>query len=989
MSSASSSSSPSSSSPSSSSSRFFSNIVLQTDGDVPVRGKATPTPTTAAMLPPSLSYSSDYEEDHARSFGLSSSSSLDSEPSSTHDSVFGPAEAAGLKSSALPKGFDDLRSVHRAGGPSKRSSANSRAALAFLAGITPEFFDSQWAVAAAEKTVLALRSFARTGAERLDLSFVGLGLVPLELVTLLANVPSLERLILHGNEIRSLPACVQELSSLTHLDLSRNMLEELHPAVGRLDHLRILDLRWNKLETLPSQVGRLTTLRQLLLASNSLVHLPSSLEGLTNLEVLDLYHNHLPQLAPAGSLAKLTSLDVSRNALSLPARSLEALSQLTELSLHSNGLRRLSKAVGSLSSLTSLVLYGNKLTHLPESLCSLAALTHLNVRNNRLVYLPAALGACTSLVHLNVRSNSLVALPSSIGRCGKLELLNAADNALVQLTPALGKCSSLEVINVAHNKLTTLPTSLKDLPHLIKLDAAHNPLHSLPANALGYISFHNLSPWRLARTLLLPLWLMGSEHMGLGSALAVHAATTLLPLLWLALLVGSASHLFGDASADDGADSAAVWGLSVILAIYIVGLGLVVAGYEAVVGTASTMWPAPFTVRLSKANVAMAAVAVIQALQLVVLCVRTDLGWPASLSQVAQVLVLSFEDLVPYPAYLSFALACVWAFSYRLLVEVGLFTFRGRFADSIAGLLALVDPLLFLPTIRNLISPLVCSYWSDRAPTLAADVDVQCWSGSHLGAAGVALVGLAVYYPAAVFGAGPWLARVAADIDVRREPKPNSWLRQLVFFAAVGTAFFEPGKQPAVYLAAVATAAAGAVLVVGRTRPYGLYLWKLNILEMAAYAIVFVAAMLTIWVKVDDITSPWMVFTVLCVVAALIAAAAVGIIGVYDALDVYIDSDELSFGDHGEFGSLSGGGDDSSAFEAHMLPATDALITQMQGEGLGSDFDYDEYAADAGHGYEFDGARLVYKHSKVDPDDELKLARNPMYTTMAWGARKT
>ena len=973
-------------------SKFFSDVSLVTRAPQARQSKHKPPPL------PTLSYSSDYEEYHEDSLASLSSLLASSASSTDEESVFGPAAAAGLTTQALPPGFLDLEDLHEGHHPKKKGKkkgkkgkkGDSDQALEFLRSISTEFFSTQWAVAAAEKTVLALRTFARTGGVRLDLSFVGLGQIPLELITLLANVDSFSKCILHGNELRAIPAAVQELTQLTQLDLSRNLLSELHPGIGRLTNLEVLDLRWNKLETLPPQIGRLTKLQRLLLASNTIVHLPTATSRLTNLKVLDVYHNHVAKITAVAPLKSLTHLDVSRNDLVLPSKAVCQLTSLTSLSLHSNGLRKMSKSLGALSSLTSLVLYGNKLTHLPDSLGDLTALRLLNVRENRLVALPSTLGSCASLTELNVRGNALVSLPESITRCANLQVLNAGDNDLYLLPEDLGACSDLETIHVPSNNLIALPRSLQDLPHLTHLDAARNPLRSLPSNTLAYVSFHDLSPYRLARTLAFPLWLMGSHSLGLGSPLWSHLVASFLPLALIGAILGLGHQAF--AGGPDPASESVVWAFSGLLAFTVVLLMASVVGHIVVSVSRSASVPPPFQVRTSSANVLSVVLNVLVVGQAMALAIHPDLGWPGSLSQITRIALLRFEGLFSHAPYVSWVLALAWGLSLRFLVEIGLFIRRGAYADHVIGVLLFADTALALPTTRNLALTLSCSYWDDRAPTLATDAGITCWEGNHLIMAGCALLTLVLYVPTSILTSAPWVARSVGYLDIRRTEIATYFVRSILAVLGLASAFFQPGKHTSVYLLVLGLAGLALAGAAGYLRPYGASLWRANIVEAAGACSVVLTSALTIWVKVDDISSPWTVFTALVVGVGLIGLAAAAAMVAFDAMDTFEDSDEISvsFGDDGGFRSHPGGSSYSDLEPmTHMLPQTEALLAQLRHSGLDSNFDYDEYAAGADeYGYEFDAARVVFKHEVVDEEDQLFAARNPMYTTLAWAEKR-
>ena len=81
------------------------------------------------------------------------------------------------------------------------------------------------------------------------------------------------------------------------------------------------------------------------------------------------------------------------------------------------------ECVGSLARLQSLTLSHNNITVLPIGLGRLTALQCLDVRGNQLDVLPAELGQLTSLCELDASENSLAAVPASLGHLTSLRTL--------------------------------------------------------------------------------------------------------------------------------------------------------------------------------------------------------------------------------------------------------------------------------------------------------------------------------------------------------------------------------------------------------------------------------------------------------------------------------------------------------------------------------------------------------------------------------------
>ena len=243
-----------------------------------------------------------------------------------------------------------------------------------------------------------------------------------------AGLNSLERLLLNGNHLTSLPA-----------DL-----------FDGLSNLKKLNLDHSELTSLPEDLfDGLSSLEYLYLSSNSLTSLPEDLfDGLSSLENLDLDSNDLT---------------------SLPTDLFDGLSSLEDLYLTSNSLTSLHEDLfDGLSSLEFLYLDLNSLTSLPEDLFDgPSSLEVLYLDYNSLTSLPEDLfDGLSSLEDLYLDYNSLTSLPENI----------------------LDGTTSLEHISLDGNDLTTLPELLFDhknnSPPILDVRLRENPIECLPATIL-------------------------------------------------------------------------------------------------------------------------------------------------------------------------------------------------------------------------------------------------------------------------------------------------------------------------------------------------------------------------------------------------------------------------------------------------------------------------------------------------------------------------
>jgi hypothetical protein len=162
------------------------------------------------------------------------------------------------------------------------------------------------------------------GAVILDLSYLGLTELPSEIAnmetvqvlllgenhftsfpTIITSLYNLENLDLSHNDLTSLAPEIGNLSNLQQLHLSGNDLTSLPPEIGNLSHLISLSVDFNKLRTVPAEIGNLSHLITLWLNTNQLTSLPAEINNLSNLCTLDISGNRFQSLPELGQLEKL------------------------------------------------------------------------------------------------------------------------------------------------------------------------------------------------------------------------------------------------------------------------------------------------------------------------------------------------------------------------------------------------------------------------------------------------------------------------------------------------------------------------------------------------------------------------------------------------------------------------------------------------------------------------------------------------------------
>jgi internalin A len=79
----------------------------------------------------------------------------------------------------------------------------------------------------------------------------------------------------------------------TSLDLSGQNIKTIPPEIAQLTNLRELNLSENQITQIPDAIAQLTNLRELNLSENQITEIPDAIEALSKLEDLDLRGNPL------------------------------------------------------------------------------------------------------------------------------------------------------------------------------------------------------------------------------------------------------------------------------------------------------------------------------------------------------------------------------------------------------------------------------------------------------------------------------------------------------------------------------------------------------------------------------------------------------------------------------------------------------------------------------------------------------------------------
>lgn len=169
------------------------------------------------------------------------------------------------------------------------------------------------------------------------------------------------------------------------INISFNNLDSLDPKFTEFVLVQRLVLNGNFLQTLPSSIVKMTELRTLDLARNKLAQLPDVFASMTRLENVNLSDNHLTSLPDSFASLSLVTLNLSGNSITVPPRVIEAMYSLEKLFLNKNRIVAVPPAWSSLPHLQTLNLDENFIADLPDIFLSeCQTVFDLSIRRNPL-----------------------------------------------------------------------------------------------------------------------------------------------------------------------------------------------------------------------------------------------------------------------------------------------------------------------------------------------------------------------------------------------------------------------------------------------------------------------------------------------------------------------------------------------------------------------------------------------------------------------------
>lgn len=318
--------------------------------------------------------------------------------------------------------------------------------------------------------------------------------------------PSIKRLIIQKNKIKTIDSSVQFYSELLFLDLSYNHLFNIPPRTFQYQKkMKELHLNHNKIGAISNEtfIG-LSVLTSLNLGDNFLDELNANIfSTLPKLEELNLSKNRIIRIDPNAltGLSNLRVLYLNDNSLSIiPSEAFEPLQVLAELYLGVNVFTTIKDgAFERLSGLTSLDLKGAGLLNISsDTFRGLeASLRKLDISDNRLTQVPTgALNQLTRLEELILGQNNFESISNrALDGVYNLRHLDVSGSLKLQVieNEAFAANPNLETVLIVSNKALTAIKSgaFSGLPNLKTVNLRDNALTFIPESLLNWDEIHS------------------------------------------------------------------------------------------------------------------------------------------------------------------------------------------------------------------------------------------------------------------------------------------------------------------------------------------------------------------------------------------------------------------------------------------------------------------------------------------------------------------
>lgn len=318
--------------------------------------------------------------------------------------------------------------------------------------------------------------------------------------------PSIQRLIIKNNKIKTIDSALQFYAELGFLDLSYNHLFNIPPGTFNYQRkLRELHLNHNKIGSISnSTFGGLASLTVLNLHGNFLDELGGGVFAtLPKLEALNIGQNRITRIDGRAfyGLASLRVLYLDDNSLTaIPSDAFAHVPHLAELHLGFNSFTAI--ADGSFRNLRAL----NQLRLNSASLFNITGTTFVGLENvrildlsdNRLHRIPTAeLAALVRLEELSLGQNDFTVVPdgafAGITNLRRLDISGSLKLQQVQ-AGAFASNTNVEAITIAANKALTevQEGAFSGLPHLRHIVLRDNALTTLAEGVFTWADLQTL-----------------------------------------------------------------------------------------------------------------------------------------------------------------------------------------------------------------------------------------------------------------------------------------------------------------------------------------------------------------------------------------------------------------------------------------------------------------------------------------------------------------
>ena len=358
-----------------------------------------------------------------------------------------------------------------------------------------------------------LRSLPASISELINLEYLDLSRNPLRVrdiddVTCLPvemrTLKNLKFLSLSECYLRTIPTTVWLCVSIQILDLSRNKIGLLVPDVGNLQNLKTLNISQCNLTTLPGEIGFCLNLEDIILMANQIDSLPDNLKDCKNLKQLRLSFRSFNTLLDSYMENLISKGQIKSEHIPMVTFELQSLMYLDLKSTKSNHISE-----NSLIGLKELYLDNNYFDRFSEGVLQPMSnsLKVLTMSNNLLKEIPVEINCLLNLDTLDLSHNFITQITNN-SKLINLKELDLSNNKLAILNDNVKYFKNLKKLNLLNNELHQLSENLFNLENLTYLDLSYNHLVKISANIskLKFITCSHLYD-NLNKT---GLWLIGN-----------------------------------------------------------------------------------------------------------------------------------------------------------------------------------------------------------------------------------------------------------------------------------------------------------------------------------------------------------------------------------------------------------------------------------------------------------------------------------------------